>query len=369
MANTALALALAACGAVIAGCGGARSEPPASADGQVVFARQLEGAVVPGPVLARDGSVLAASNAGVLHALDPRTGRDRWTFKGPGPYGVDLSTSPLVQGDGTILWPGPGDRLQALDDAGGELWSRDFDSMLLTPAPGRGDTVYVMEMSGVLHALEASSRGVRERWRVQVGAGPSYGSPAVASGGRVYVTVGSELVAVDDRRTRARVAWRFPVAALVEVSPAVAADGTVVLGTNDRYQYGIAADGRERWRVRRDVWTYSSPLATPDGLVRYGDHRGRVFTVDAASGRVQRIDRAHGQVWTRPAVDSAGNTIVGTHAGEIFGFARDGRRVLHVKTGGSVESYPVSGADQTTYIGSEDGILYAVRPATPSRRR
>nr|WP_306765352.1 PQQ-binding-like beta-propeller repeat protein [Solirubrobacter soli] len=327
-----------------------------------MFARALEGAVVPGPALARDGSVLAASNAGILHALDPRTGHDRWTFDGSGPYGVDLSTSPLVRSDGTILWPGPGHRLYALDGRGLRLWSLGFASMPLTPAAGRDDTVYVMETAGVLHALTVTARGVRERWRLRVGTGLSYGSPTVGADGRVYTTIGRDLVAVDDRPRRAHVAWRFAAAADVEVSPAVATDGTIVLGTNDRFQYGVAPDGRERWRVRRDVWTYSSPLVTPDGLVRYGDHRGRVFTVEAANGRVRRIDQAHGQVWTRPALDARGTVVVGTHAGEIFGFAGDGRRVLHVRTGGSVESYPVSGPDGTTYLGSEDGRLYAVRP-------
>ncbi|MEO7556785.1 MAG: PQQ-binding-like beta-propeller repeat protein, partial [Acidimicrobiales bacterium] len=46
--------------------------------GTLRWRRELEGAVVPGPVIAGDGSILAASNAGVLHALDPLTGADRW---------------------------------------------------------------------------------------------------------------------------------------------------------------------------------------------------------------------------------------------------------------------------------------------------
>jgi outer membrane protein assembly factor BamB len=36
--------------------------------------RQLEGAVSPGPVIGSDGTVYAASNADVLHALNPSTG-------------------------------------------------------------------------------------------------------------------------------------------------------------------------------------------------------------------------------------------------------------------------------------------------------
>lgn len=353
--------ALAGAGAFLAACGGAASQRPASV-GRVVFTRKLEGAVVPGPVLGPGGSVLAASNGGVLHALDPQTGKDRWRFDGHGNYGVDLSTSPLVLGSKLILWPGPNHQLHGLDAGGRARWSRKFASMPLTPARGPRGTVYVMEMGGVLHALTVGSRGVRERWQLRVGPGTSYGSPAVGANGLVYTTVGRELVAVRDRGPRGQVAWRFRAAADVEVSPAVATDGTIVLGTNDRFEYGVAPDGQERWRVRRDVFTYSTPLTTPDGLVRYGDHRGRVFTVDAATGRVRHVDNAHGQVWTRPAVGRDGTVVVGTHKGEIDGFSATGRPVLRVRTGGSVESYPLTAPDGTTYIGSEDGRLYAVRP-------
>ncbi len=62
----------------LAGCGTA-GEPtgrrPAGQVGAVRFVRALGGAVVPGPIVVADGSVLAASNAGALHALDPGNAR------------------------------------------------------------------------------------------------------------------------------------------------------------------------------------------------------------------------------------------------------------------------------------------------------
>lgn len=51
--------------------------PTGPRTGAIKWQRRLEGPVVPGPVEAPDGSVLAASNGGVLHALDPRTGELR----------------------------------------------------------------------------------------------------------------------------------------------------------------------------------------------------------------------------------------------------------------------------------------------------
>ena len=93
-------------------------------NGHVRWQRRLEGNVTPAPVIGADGAIYAASNGGVLHALDPATGDDRWTFDGGGGYGSDLSTAAAVMADGTILWPGPRDTLFALDAGGALLWSR-----------------------------------------------------------------------------------------------------------------------------------------------------------------------------------------------------------------------------------------------------
>ena len=102
--------------------------------GHIRWTRDLGANVTPGPVVAADGTIYSATNAGVLHALDPVTGADRWTYDGGGAYGGDLSTSPAVLADGTVLWPGPRSRLFALTPAGALRWSEEFDSQLLSPA-------------------------------------------------------------------------------------------------------------------------------------------------------------------------------------------------------------------------------------------
>src|ERR1700738_1695089 len=58
--------------------GSSTSDGPTS--GTVRWRRNLEGAVTPGPVIGADGTIYASSSAGVLHAIDPVTGSDRWTY-------------------------------------------------------------------------------------------------------------------------------------------------------------------------------------------------------------------------------------------------------------------------------------------------
>ncbi|WP_328452850.1 MULTISPECIES: outer membrane protein assembly factor BamB family protein [unclassified Amycolatopsis] len=66
---------------------------------------KLEDAVTPGPVVGADGTLSVTSNGGVLHALNPSDGSDRWTYDSGGSSGGNLSTSPLVLRDGTVLLP------------------------------------------------------------------------------------------------------------------------------------------------------------------------------------------------------------------------------------------------------------------------
>ena len=329
---------------------------------------ELEGTVTPGPVIAADGSILAASNAGVLHALDPADGSDRWKFDGGGSYGNDLSTSAAVLSDGTILWPGPHDKLYALSRTGQLLWSEDFDGLVLSPAIGSAGRVYVADMSGRVTALDVVNGRHTRAWTVKT-ADASYGSPAIAADGTIYTTAGNSLYAITDGGGSGEVRWSFTAKDQVEVSPAVADDGTVILGTNADVEYGISPQGKVRWTFDKGHYSYSSPVVR-GGKAYFGDHLGYLDIVDAASGAVDRrvptISPSQGKgpigigIWTAPLVDQAGSIYFGTAAGHVYGYAADGRRLWDLDTGGVNASYPAMTADGTLIIGAGTSTLYAI---------
>ena len=332
--------------------------------GRVRWRRRLEGPVVPGPVVGRGEIVYAASNGGVLHALDLRTGRDRWRFDGGGTYGSDLSTVPAIMPDGTVLWPGPLSTLYALDPDGGLLWREQLPGQPLSPAVAPNGAIVVGDASGAVTQLRLDARGrPRRTWRVDAG-DTSYAGPAVR-GDTVYTTVDDALVAI----RAGRVLWRVRAGAISEVSPAVTPDGTIVFGANDGVQYGVAPNGTLRWRHRTGALTYSSPAATRDGLVYFGDHHGFLNVLDARDGRLVARPLALGRpptrrsvgVWTAPAIDARHNAYFGTRPGHIYGFAASGRRLFDIDTGATVDSNPALAGDGTLLIGSENGLLYAIR--------
>ena len=84
----------------------------------------------------------------MLHALDPRNGQDRWTYDGGGTYGSDVSTVPLVLRDQTILWPGPDRTLFLLGPDGKQRSRLKLDATPLSPALGTGGRIYVTDRAG-----------------------------------------------------------------------------------------------------------------------------------------------------------------------------------------------------------------------------
>ncbi len=335
-------------------------------DGTVRWRRQLEGPVTPGPVVARDGTIYVASNAGVLHALDPATGADRWTVDAQtSAPGSDLSTSALVLPDGTVVWGPPGSTsLLGISPAGVRLWSVPLAGRPTSPTTVDGRRIYVGDGAGGVTALDVSSKvgeAPRPAWTTRVGS-TSYGSVVTDGSGRVYTTADSALVALDDRGTSVREAWRAnPDDDITEVSAGLAPDGTVLLGTNGNKEWAYRPDGSLRWTAPR-VITYSSPSVTADGLVYVADHSGRVRVLrvsDGDSAAAYQIGPA-AQIWSGVAVDRGHRIYFATQDGRLFGVAPDGRVLFDVDLGGPVDSYPALTADGAVVIGDRSGQVIAV---------
>lgn len=333
--------------------------------GAVRWRRRLEGAVTAGPVVGPDGTIYASSNGGVLHALDPATGSDRWTHDSGYRGGGDLSVSPLVLPDGTVLFPTPGRELVALSPAGRVLWSARLPGIPTSPASADGHRVYVGDQSGNVTALQADGGAHRVLWTLSVGDG-SYGSVVVDGGvdggtARLYTTSGSSLVAIDDHNDRATVAWtRNPGDDITEVSAGVAADHTALLGTNGGREWAYHPDGRQAWKATR-VITYSSPITPNGGLAYVADHSGRIQVWETGSGRrVAGFGPLPAQIWSSTVVDKAYRLYFGTQDGHALGLAPDGSVLFDVSVGGSVDSYPALTDDGTLLIGSRNRMLTAI---------
>jgi outer membrane protein assembly factor BamB len=313
-------------------------------------------------VVTGSGVAYVAANDGILHAIDVRSGRDRWTFRGGGTYGTgDLSTSALILPSGEVLWPGPRDRLFALSRAGKLLWTIADDSELLTPVVDQASHLLVLaDVSGHISGYRLASPTHRPRrvWSRRLTTAASYGNPVVAANGTIYQTSGDCLFAIGPS---GRIHWSVTTPAAVEVSPAVAVNGIVVFGSNTRYEYGVDPDGHVRWKERIGNYTYSSPVTLAGRRVAFGNHSGQMTILDTDTGHVIRRDTGAGELWTSAAVDSRGDLYFASRTGHIYGFEPGGRQLFDLDAGGKFDSYPALAPDGTLLIGDDNGTLFALR--------
>lgn len=259
---------------------------------------------------ASSGLVFAGGDDGVLHALDARSGRERWRFATGGRLRARptlVASSLVVQSDDGFLY--------RLDATRGRLrWKVRVtpDSVVRLPIsqPGSrydfyasavtasGGAWYVGTHDGRVLALDPSSG--ETLWESKTG-GPVLAAPGVADG-RVFVgSYDGRVYAFDagDGRTM----WTRDTGAPVPSTP-VPEQGVVVVGSRSYDLLGLDAEtGEIRWE--HYVWySWIESTARIEGGVAYvgSSDAARVFAFDAVTGAMRWDTDSHGISWGRPAV-------------------------------------------------------------------
>lgn len=126
--------------------------------------------------------------------------------------------------------------------------------------------------------------------------------------------------------------------------------------------------------TRKPRWTFDGrtliefPPAVRNGLAVFGVNSGRVFALDARTGKVRWARRQRSYIASTPAI--AGPRVYVTSMDGMFTAYRvsDGKKTFQFSTGGSpVESSPLV-VDDLAYFGTWKGTLYAVNLRTGKPR-
>ena len=62
-------------------------------------------------------------------------------------------------------------------------------------------------------------------------------------------------------------------------SPAIGSEGTIYIGSGDRYLYAINPDGTEKWNFTTGASVYSSSAIGSDGTIYVGSRDGNLYAI------------------------------------------------------------------------------------------
>jgi outer membrane protein assembly factor BamB len=284
---------------------------------RVVWDENQRGGLIAAPVVLGDVLVVAETGVeGRLVALDRGTRAEAWALE----LG-DLVTSPLAADDRIYVVTSTG-RVVAVTPAGSEAWRTELDTSVVA-APARvGSALLVAAADGTLFALDPATGAVRQR--VDPGAGPVWGDPALLDEGHaVYATLEGQVFAVTaDLEVVAR--RSFPSRFYAGL---VLTEGTLILAGHEGAIWAYAWESAEiRWRRDLPGTVRAAPAVGPRS-VAVGDLGGTLYQLDRETGDL---------LW-------------------------------HARLDGPITAAPLArGAD--LYVVTEQGSLYAFRPTSPASR-
>jgi len=212
-----------------------------------------------------------------------------------------------------------------------------------------------LQSTGVSPVNTSATTGVL-KWSYATGSG-MFSSPAIGADGTVYI--GSEnLYAVNpDGSLR----WSYATGSVAESSPAIGADGTVYVGSVDKNLYAIHPDGTLKWKYTAGSYVFSSPAVGADGTVYVGSEDGKVYAIHRdGTLKWTYLTVIGGFVRSSPTLGADGTVYV-VGIDKLHALNPDGTlRWTHPAYG--LHSSPAIGTDGTVYVGSEGSALFAIYP-------
>lgn len=264
--------------------------------------------------------------------------------------------------------------VSARAEVGDILWTFDTGgAVFASPTLGRDGTIYLGSNAGTCVALSPTAGSPSVRWTYTADDWID-ATAALAEDGTVYIgTYNSTLIALDPETGEAN--WEFSLGeeeglfGIVQASPAVAADGLIIVPTSAGVLHAIEPNGVQRWSYEFDADCRSSPAISLDGRLFFGADDGQLRCLSVEDGSVLwsfPVDGAGeeaNRIYGSPALDAEGNVYVGSGNGFLYSVDALGQLRWQFETPEAVDTTPAVDEANNVYFASRNGSIYSVDPA------
>jgi outer membrane protein assembly factor BamB len=331
------------------------------------------------------GTLYFVSSSGALAAIDTATGKIKWAsateyerkFEAKNLHGYpsvaqtvpdawDIYTSSPAVANGKVYFGSGDGNVYAVDAESGVLqWKFPTKDVVHASPAFYNNTVYIGSWDSYLYAIDGETG--QEKWSLKTGEDPAIhnqvgfqSSPAVVDG-VVYVGCRDAHVYAVDAAT-GRKKWDYPTSkSWVNGTPAVR-DGMVYVGTSDSARFmGLdAKTGRLRFNFDAKAYMFSSAALAGD-LAYVGDHNGKLYAIDAKSGKLAWEFQTEAAKKDALKVLNPDGSLNQEAFAPLFGDFEDMYLDFYKFISiGAIMSSPVVDHG-VVYFGSTDGNLYALQ--------
>ncbi len=361
-----------------------------------------------GQILVTTGNYTVFTNC-ELYALDPIFGQIRWVDTIFSNYNTSISYQPgeitgsaAISTNGTIYVGGLDGYLYSINPDGTTNWLRhagNVNSIYSTPAIGNNGLIYVATDeaeegrggSGVFTCVTAFNTNGTTNWLFvpqdlfYSNGGDIDSSPAIGADGSVYfLAEGCRLYALT---AEGQLKWflTLPGDAEPDSSPALASDGTIVVGSGfyngfdeaSPYLYDVNPDGSLNWIVNVSddgggTIIQSSPTMDQNGVIYVGsatlfqDHQGCVFAVNSNGSPKWTFANTNGYVISSPAVAANGTVYAGDESGNLYALSNGATVWIYPNpNSAAIIASPAIMPDGSIIFGAQDGYLYCLWGTAP----
>jgi outer membrane protein assembly factor BamB len=255
---------------------------------------------------------------------------------------------------------------------GAKVWEQVFleggaqksDQVRSSPAIGPNGAVYSSSYySRTTFVLNAATGAIDNE--INLDARFRYTSPTFASDGSVYIAGYSKGGRGFYSLTPSLSAqnWVFKQGEEFNSTAAIAADGTIYVGSNNDNLYAINPDGTEKWSINFGTWTASAPAIAQDGTI--------YFSGETASGGVLLAVNPDGtEKWRKslsekaghggPSIAADGTIYLGGYEEKMIAYNPDGTEKWSYTAKGPIETVPAIDNDGNLYFGDTNGFFHVV---------
>gem|GEM_PF-754876 len=303
------------------------------------------------PVIDSNGTIYGGTGSR-LNAINPDSSA-KWNST----LEYDLgSCAPAIGMDGTIYASNDKGKLYSVNAKGHVWWTFDAGEFtrLTSPTIGSDGTIYAGSTGNKLYAIMPDGS---EKWEFSV-SGNIYAAPAIGPDGTIYVETYSDgkLYAVTPNGVKK---WEVAIKDWFVSGISIGLDGTVYVTSDSDTVYAFSPDGLKKWEFNTIGSIYSTPAIGADGTAYVGC-RNMLYALNQNGTEKWKLPFAEYSCPTSVIVDSQGTIYVGLESGEFHAINPNGTEKWSIGMLGGLYSTPAIGSDGVIYLGSNDGILYAI---------